>query len=161
MTPTQDSPRLHSSLRKLHVQHTCFILGCMGTLAQAALMSWAVQPCSSCKATMDASMVALHEEHGCTAQDIKAACARVPMHPRMKQVCWTCSFRSDECNLGESCVGVMCTETQCQKCVNAMTEGRQESSSQATFLIREAHGSQFFPMAIKPFEGARQHSQLR
>ena len=110
---------------------------------------------------MDASMVALHEEHGCTAQDIKAACARVPMHPRMKQVCWTCSFRSDECNLGESCVGVMCTETQCQKCVNAMTEGRQESSSQATFLIREAHGSQFFPMAIKPFEGARQHSQLR
>lgn len=58
---------------------------------------------------MDASMVALHEEQGCTAKDIKAACARVPMHPRMKQVCWTCSFGSDECNLADLML-VLCAQ---------------------------------------------------
>lgn len=35
---------------------------------------------------MDAAMVAVHSQQGRRAADIKAACVRVPMHPRMHEV---------------------------------------------------------------------------
>lgn len=34
---------------------------------------------------MDRAMTAAHEEQGATAADVQAACAKVPMHPRMQE----------------------------------------------------------------------------
>ena len=35
---------------------------------------------------MDRAMVAAHAEQGATQAEVQAACAKTPMHPRMKEV---------------------------------------------------------------------------